>query len=100
MKLNKKDVCFLRRIDNTSYFALDESKGRVLAGEDIKTGENHLYEISVERKPSVDLHLLRCIVHLRVTDLMTDKTADTVLGPGVDYEPDDIEELFKEENVT
>ena len=93
MKLNKKDVCFLRRIDNTSYFALDESKGRVLAGEDIKTGENHLYEISVERKPSVE-------VHLRVTDLMTDKTADTVLIPGVDYEPDDIEELFKEENVT
>ena len=93
MKLNKKDACFLRRIDNTSYFALDESKGRVLAGEDIKTGENHLYEISVERKPSVE-------VHLRVTDLMTDKTADTVLVPGVDYEPDDIEELFKEENVT
>lgn len=93
MKLNKKDVCFLRRIDNTSYFALDESKGRVLAGEDIKTGENHLYEISVERKPSVE-------VHLRVTDLMTDKTADTVLIPGVDYDPDDIEELFKEENVT
>ena len=93
MKLNKKDACFLRRIDNTSYFALDESKGRVLAGEDIKTGENHLYEISVERKPSVE-------VHLRVTDLMTDKTADTVLIPGVDYEPDDIEELFKEENVT
>ena len=93
MKLNKKDVCFLRRIDNTSYFALDESKGRVLAGEDIKTGENHLYEISVERKPSVE-------VHLRVTDLMTDKTADTVLIPGVDYEPDDIDELFKEENVT
>ena len=93
MKLNKKDVCFLRRIDNTSYFALDESKGRVLAGEDIKTGENHLYEISVEQKPSVE-------VHLRVTDLMTDKTADTVLIPGVDYDPDDIEELFKEENVT
>ena len=93
MKLNKKDVCFLRRIDNTSYFALDESKGRVLAGEDIKTGENHLYEISVEQKLSVE-------VHLRVTDLMTDKTADTVLIPGVDYEPDDIEELFKEENVT
>lgn len=93
MKLNKKDVCFLRRIDNTSYFALDESKGRALAGEDIKTGENHLYEISVEQKSSVE-------VHLRVTDLMTDKTADTVLIPGVDYEPDDIEELFKEENVT
>ena len=93
MKLNKKDVCFLRRIDNTSYFALDESKGRVLAGEDIKTGENHLYEISVEQKSSVE-------VQLRVTDLMTDKTADTVLVPGVDYEPDDIEELFKEENVT
>lgn len=93
MKLNKKDVCFLRRIDNTSYFALDESKGRVLAGEDIKTGENHLYEISVEQKSSVE-------VHLRVTDLMTDKTADTVLIPGADYEPDDIEELFKEENVT
>lgn len=93
MKLNKKDVCFLRCIDNVSYFALDESKGRVLADEDIKTGENHLYEISVKRKPSVE-------IHLRVTDLMTDKTVDTVLIPGVDYEPDDIDELFKEENVT
>ena len=76
--LKEKDVVFLRHIDGIDIFALDEKRGKALAGEN-----NSMYELCLTKED----------VHLRRTDLITGKTFDTTLIPEMDYCLEDIKKL-------
>lgn len=78
--LKEKDVVFLRHTDGIDIFALDEKRGKALAGEN---ENNSMYELCLTKED----------VHLRRTDLITGKTFDTTLIPEMDYCLEDIKKL-------